>query len=94
MHLTPEGGPNEGCVRSLAIGRRHNKVGVSLQERRGTTQVMLGVSLRARWDTTLVIIITVKTYVGVLQSPVKSSEPREEHENRTMKKNHKPRRAV
>ena len=157
MHLTPEGGPNEGRVRSLAIGRRHNKVGVSLQEMRGTTQVMLGVSLRARWDTTLVIIITVKTYVGVLQSPVKgalyriqilcrrytfwsypagltiadtpgkqklkyrrvyshhfqttiaesihttpnsiqcpckSSEPREEHENRTMKKNHKPRRAV
>ena len=94
MHLTPEGGPNEGCVRSLAIGRRHNKVGVSLQERQGTTQVMLGVSLRARWDTTLVIIITVKTYVGVLQSPVKSSELREEHENRTMKKKHKPRRAV
>ena len=32
-------------------------VGVSLQERRATMQVMLGVSLRARWDATLVIII-------------------------------------
>ena len=28
----------------------------TLQERRATTQVMLGVSLRARWDATLVII--------------------------------------
>ena len=35
---------------------RHNNVGVSLQERRGTTQVMLGVLLRARWDATLVYI--------------------------------------
>ena len=33
----------------------HNYVGVSLQERRATMQVMLGVSLRARWDATLVI---------------------------------------
>ena len=32
---------------------RHNNVG-SLQERQATTQVMLGVSLRARWDATLV----------------------------------------
>ena len=43
---------------SLAIGRR----GViimwgSLQEMRATAQVMLGVSLRARWDATLVILI-------------------------------------
>ena len=29
-------------------------VGVSLQERRATMQVMLGMSLRARWDATLV----------------------------------------
>ena len=33
---------------------RHNHVGVSLRERRATIQVMLGVSLRARWDATLV----------------------------------------
>ena len=32
-------------------------VGVSLQERRATMQVMLGMSLRERWDATLVIII-------------------------------------
>ena len=31
-------------------------VGVSLQERRATMQVMLGMSLRARWDTTLALI--------------------------------------
>ena len=48
----------ERHTRSLAIGRR----GViimwgSLQERRATTQVMLGVSLRARWDATLVNVI-------------------------------------
>ena len=36
---------------------RHNYVGVSLQERRATMQVMLGVTLRARWDASLVIII-------------------------------------
>ena len=35
---------------------RHNYVGVSLQEMRATMQVMLGVSLPARWDATLVII--------------------------------------
>ena len=34
---------------------RHNYVGVSLQERRATMYVMLGVSLRARWDATLVV---------------------------------------
>ena len=32
-------------------------VGVSLQERRATMQVMLGMSLRARWDATLVLLI-------------------------------------
>ena len=32
-------------------------VGVSLQDRRATMQVMLGVSLRARWDATLVHLI-------------------------------------
>ena len=32
----------------------HNYVRVSLQERQATMQVMLGVSLRARWDATLV----------------------------------------
>ena len=43
---------------SLAIGRRGvNYVGVSLQETRATMQVMLGVSLRARWDATLVHVM-------------------------------------
>ena len=36
------------------VDGRHNNVGVLLRERRATTQVMLGVSLRARWDATLV----------------------------------------
>ena len=35
---------------------RHNNVG-SLQEQRATMQVMLGVSLRAGWDATLVGIM-------------------------------------
>ena len=35
---------------------RHNYVGVSLQERLATMQVMLGVSLRARWDAILVTL--------------------------------------
>ena len=38
---------------------RHENVVVSLRERPATTQVMLGVSLRARWDATLVIIIQI-----------------------------------
>ena len=46
-HLTSAGGDHERRVRSLAIGR----------EKRGTTQVMLGVSLQAWWDTTLVLLI-------------------------------------
>ena len=36
---------------------RHNYVAVSLQERRAAMQVMLGVSLQARWDATLVATI-------------------------------------
>ena len=36
---------------------RHNYVGVSLQDSQATMQVMLRVSLRARWDATLVIPI-------------------------------------
>ena len=38
----------------------------SLQARHNTTQVMLGVSLRARWDTTLVVIMTafIKQHVS------------------------------
>ena len=36
-------------------------VGVSLQEMRATMQVMLGMSLRARWDATLVILILLVT---------------------------------
>ena len=50
-----------GRTWSLAIGRRgvNNNVGVSLPERRATMEVMLGVSLRARWDATLVIITRI-----------------------------------
>ena len=44
---------SEGC--------NNNNAG-SLQERRATTQVMLGVSLRARWDATLVPIIVQSSY--------------------------------
>ena len=43
---------------------RHNYVGVSLQERRATMQVMLGVSLQARWDATLVCIIILNNYAS------------------------------
>ena len=46
-------------VARLAIGRMG--VGVSLQENGATMQVMLGVSLRARWDATLVLIILKRT---------------------------------
>ena len=55
MKLCVKAGARERLVWSLAIGRRG--VGVSLLERRATMQVMLGVSLRARWDATLVYII-------------------------------------
>ena len=51
------------CGTLRLVGGRHNNVGVSLLERRYTTQVMLGVSLRARYDTTLVSIITVRIQV-------------------------------
>ena len=61
IKLTPAGG--ERHTRSVAIGWR----GViiiwgSLQERRATTQVMLGLSLRARWDATLVYIVIDTAY--------------------------------
>ena len=36
---------------------RHYNDGVSLWEMRATTQIMLGVLLRARWDATLVFIM-------------------------------------
>ena len=39
---------------------RHNYVGVSLWERQATMQVMLGVSLRARWDG---LFVCLSTYV-------------------------------
>ena len=39
------------------VGGHHNNVGVSLRERPATRQVMLVVSLRARWDVTLVNIM-------------------------------------
>ena len=52
MHLTP------ACVAHARgalrlVGGRRNNVGVSLRERLDTAQVMLGVSLRARWVATL-----------------------------------------
>ena len=40
---------------------RHNNGGGLLQERRATMQVMLGVSLRTRWDATLVTIMNERT---------------------------------
>ena len=53
--------PAGRCSQALPlVGGHHNNVGVSLWERRATTQVMLGVSLRVRWDATLVIIIRQK----------------------------------
>ena len=45
----------------------HNYVGVSLQEMRATTQLMLGVSLRAIWDAPLVGIIIIVTIVEVMR---------------------------
>ena len=39
------------------VGGCNNNVGVSLRERQAITQVMLGLSLRARWDTTIVTIM-------------------------------------
>ena len=46
---------------------RHNSsnVGGDLQARRDTTKVMLGVSLRARCDTTLVFVIIVDKMVSI-----------------------------
>ena len=38
-------------------------LGMSLRARRDTTQVMFGVSLRARCDTTLVIIIILSVWL-------------------------------
>ena len=46
---------------------RHNYVGVSLQEIRATTQVMIGVSLRAIWDATLVGIIIIVTIAEMMR---------------------------
>ena len=57
MHLTHAsraGLTSVACGVYRLVSGRHNNVGVSLREIRGTTQVMLGVSLRARWDATLV----------------------------------------
>ena len=39
------------------VGGHHNSVGVSLRKRQATTQVMLGLSLRARWDATLIHVV-------------------------------------
>ena len=45
--------------RSPWVGRASNNVGVSLRERRSTMQVMLRVSLRARWDETLLYLTKI-----------------------------------
>ena len=47
------------CGALRLVGGRHNNVGVSLRERRDTSQVMLGASLRARWGTTLVHMLNI-----------------------------------
>ena len=61
MHLTPADVAHACGVRGALrlVGRRHNNVGVSLRERRDTAQVMLGVSLQARWHATLVMLIII-----------------------------------
>ena len=41
-------------------------VGVSLQERQAPMQVMLGMSLRARWDATLVHVIVINIFTGIV----------------------------
>ena len=46
-------------------------VGVSLQERRATMHVMLGMSLRARWDATLVSYDTNCIPIIVINSETK-----------------------
>ena len=52
---------NVGGV-TAGLGRDTTQVmlGVSLRARRRTNQVMLGVSVRTRWDTTLVGIIQLQ----------------------------------
>ena len=58
---------SEGC---------NNNVGGSRQERRATTKVMLGVSLRARWDAILVNIIKIKVineYFIIQTSPFRNA---------------------
>ena len=61
MHLTPAGVAHaRGALR--LVGGCHNNVGVSLRERRDTAQVMLGVSLRARWYATVVKYNTIREH--------------------------------
>ena len=50
-----------GTARVCTLNQMNMPPTVSLRARRDTTQVMLGVSLRATWDTTLVIIILDNT---------------------------------
>ena len=52
--LCPRAGP---CDWSAGAQGVTTMLVVLLRARRHTTQVMLGLSLRVRWDTTLVIII-------------------------------------
>ena len=47
----------------------HNNVGGVLWARRDTTQVMLGVSLQATWDTTLVVKIIATGRSQIIQQP-------------------------
>ena len=46
-------------------------VGVSLQEMRATMQVMLGMSLQARWDATLVCIMEVTVFYYTISENIK-----------------------
>ena len=59
------------------VGGRHNNVGVSLRERRATTQVMLGMSLRARWEATLVFSILCTNKQAAYSSNFKAPFHRE-----------------
>ena len=65
--------------RSLAARVEHchwsEYVGMSLQERQATMQVMLGMSLRARWDASLVTVITVATSSAAAKTVIQPKTP-------------------
>ena len=73
--------PASGRSRAARVEPCHwsvGYVGVSLQERQATMQVMLWMSLWARWDATLVILIIIgliyiKLYYIILKYSLKKS---------------------